>query len=170
MASIGKIIYEDFTVVNHTTRQLVPNIPLVEFSHKLYQPNGNENLSITISFQELGNGNYRANFTPNLIGQWLLCIYHNTYFPLGKNSSITVSEKDIDDVYVISSRILGLSQENYFLDNNIYDVDGRLTFGRIRTYTNSMSVGTTNNILAVYNIEANYNVDGSLNTYSVSKI
>ncbi len=170
MASIGKIIYEDFTVINTASNQLVSNIPLSQFTHKLFQQNGDENVSIVVSFQELGNGNYRASYTPNAKGQWLLCVYHNTYFPWGKNSSILVSEKDIDVVYIISSRILGLSQENYFIDNNIYDVNGKLTFGRIRTYTNSGSVGTDNNILATYNIEVNYNVDGTLNTYSVSKI
>ena len=169
MGSIGKIVYEDFSVLNFLTNQLVPSIPLLQFTHHLYDSNGNVSL-IPVTFQELGNGHYRAHYTPTTKGQWLLVVYHGTYFPWGKQSSIIIQSKDIDDVYDIATRILGLSQENYHIDNNIYDSNNRLTFGRIRTYNDSMSVGSDNHVLATYNIDATYNPDGSLETYSVSKI
>jgi len=170
MASIGKIIYEDFSVIDFATNQLVPNIPLNNFTSRLFKNDGILCTTIPVTFQELGNGNYRAKYTPNTKGQWLLCVYHPTYFPWGKNNSIFVDENNIDDLYVISTRILGLSQENYHIDNNIYDSENRLTFGRIRTYKNSIDVGSESNVLATYNIEASYNPDGTLDKYGVSKI
>lgn len=66
-------------------------------------------------------------------------------------------------------RGLGLSQENYYLDNTYYTTYSGiklLTSGRLRTYSNSGSVGTSSNVLATYQITSTWTAD-ALSTYKV---
>ena len=68
-------------------------------------------------------------------------------------------------------KMLGLSQENYYLDQAVYTTyksTKLLTSGRIRTYTDPVSVGTDNDVLATYTITAVWNND-ELQTYGVVK-
>jgi hypothetical protein len=70
------------------------------------------------------------------------------------------------------SRALALAQENYYLDQTVYVVyQGAklLTSGRIRIYSDAISVGTDSNVIAVYNITASYDGD-KLQTYKVIKV
>lgn len=169
MFVVGQPVLEDFTVtdVNNT---LVPGINLSTFTHNLYDSNNNDmSLSIPVTFSELGNGNYRISFIPNSVGQWYLIVYHSTHFPWGKANSIQVWNNSIDNISDLLIRALGLAQENYFLDNAAYNTSGCMTVGRIRTYSNSTSVGTNNDVIAEYYIEASYATDGSLETYKVTK-
>jgi len=74
------------------------------------------------------------------------------------------------ELYVLRS--LGLSQENYYLDNTIYtDYQGMklLTSGRIRIYSNSSSVGTDSNVLSTYQIISSW-TGNSLTSYKVVKL
>lgn len=52
------------------------------------------------------------------------------------------------------ARILGLSQENVFIDNPVYDSDDNLVSARLRIYSVASSVGTDNDVLATYTITA----------------
>jgi hypothetical protein len=68
-------------------------------------------------------------------------------------------------------RILGLMQENYYLDQTVYATYGGqklLTSGRIRVYSVAGSVGTNNDVLATYLITASWSND-ELQTYQVVK-
>ena len=68
-------------------------------------------------------------------------------------------------------RSLGLAQENYFLDNTNYiDYNGQklLQSGRLRIYSDSVSVGTDNDVLATYAITSTWSGDELL-TYKVVK-
>ena len=68
-------------------------------------------------------------------------------------------------------RDLGLSQENYYLDQMTYATyQGAklLTGGRIRVYSDAVSVGTDSNIIATYIITASWTND-KLQTYKVVK-
>jgi len=51
-------------------------------------------------------------------------------------------------------RIVGLSHENIFIDNPIYDGDGNLTSARLRIYSTPGDVGTDLNIIGEYQISA----------------
>ena len=74
-----------------------------------------------------------------------------------------------DAVYAIGlDRALGLSQENYYLDQTVYNGNGQLTSGRIRTYLVPGSVGTGNDVLATYDITAVWS-GTELQTYKVIK-
>jgi hypothetical protein len=69
------------------------------------------------------------------------------------------------------ARVLGLSQENYYLDQTSYtDYNGQklLTSGRIRTYSDPASVGTANDVLSAYTITSVWTND-ELQTYGVVK-
>jgi hypothetical protein len=69
------------------------------------------------------------------------------------------------------SRVLGLVQENYHLDQMTYityQETNLLTSGRIRVYSDAISVGTDFNVIAIYNITASYDGD-KLQTYKVVK-
>lgn len=66
-------------------------------------------------------------------------------------------------------RLLGLAQENQFIDNAAYDGNGNLTSARLRIYSNAVDVGTTNSVLATYTISATY-LGSSLATYEMVKL
>jgi hypothetical protein len=66
-------------------------------------------------------------------------------------------------------RILGLVQENYYLDQTSYDANGQLLAGRIRIYSVAGSVGTANDVIATYTITPVW-VGTELQTYKVEKV
>jgi hypothetical protein len=68
-------------------------------------------------------------------------------------------------------RVLGLVQENYYLDQTQYtDYQGQklLTSGRLRLYSQAASVGSDNDVIARYAIVSNWNND-ELQNYKVTK-
>lgn len=90
-AVVDKLVQEGFTVSRRN--RLVPGIPISQFTYTLYDPtDALSALSVTIT--ELGNGNYRADFTPNVVGDWYLVVYHPRYFPWGKSNGIKVQPND----------------------------------------------------------------------------
>jgi hypothetical protein len=90
-AVVNKLVQEGFTV--NRRRRLITGIPISEFTYTLYDPT--DALSaITVTINELGSGNYRADFTPNIVGDWYLVVYHPRYFPWGKANGIKVQPND----------------------------------------------------------------------------
>jgi len=67
-------------------------------------------------------------------------------------------------------RILGLTQENHYIDNTSHDGNGNMTASRVRIYSNAASVGTTNDVIATYNMTATYDGNGRLQTYKMEKV
>lgn len=55
-----------------------------------------------------------------------------------------------------AGRLLGLLGENQYLDEVVADEEGRMTAGRLRLYAAAESVGTDENVVATYAIEATY--------------
>jgi hypothetical protein len=68
------------------------------------------------------------------------------------------------------SRILGLIQENQYIDTTVFDVDDHMTSARLRTYSVSGSVGTDNDVLATYTVTATYDASGNMVTFKVVKV
>lgn len=167
LGKIGELVNDEFSVIDNTSNLLVDGINVNEFTGHLFDPDDiNVYDSTSVDIVELGYGHYRVKFTPNKVGNWLLVIYHPTYFPWGKSNTIQVFHNDFDSNNIMLQKILGLVQENYFMDNTIYDEDGNLTNARIRTYENSSLVGTDYGVLETYNISVTYD-DGKLLTYKV---
>ena len=71
---------------------------------------------------------------------------------------------------VETSKVLGLSHENIYIDNPVFDNYGVMTSGRVRIYSAGASVGTTSNVLATYTITSVGNgVQGQFTTWKQVK-
>ena len=77
------------------------------------------------------------------------------------------SQSSIDSLASTLARVLGLSHENYFLDQTVY-AGTKLTSGRMRIYSVGSSVGTNNDVLATYTVTAVWDGDHLL-SYKVQK-
>jgi len=53
-------------------------------------------------------------------------------------------------------RIKGLSQENQFMDQTVYDSNSQLISARIRLYDSAANVGTDNGVIATYTVTSTY--------------
>ena len=104
----GKInteIIDDFTVLDLTGVRK-SGITLTDFTKKLYNSTGTEvSGTITVTITELELGNYRASFTPNVIGIWKLVVTHATYFPQGKENDYIIYNEDFDSLDTAISNI-----------------------------------------------------------------
>jgi hypothetical protein len=168
-STTGHITYDDFSVCSDST-SIVEGLIDGDFTKKLYNPDGTEVSSIIpVIITELGNGNYRSSFTPNIKGTWYLVVYHPTYFPWGKSGNIQVWDSDIDKVQEDIKRLLGLAHENVYIDNTSYDSDGNLENARLRIYSDGASVGTNNNVIATYTMVADTSGPCSFNTWKQVK-
>lgn len=65
-------------------------------------------------------------------------------------------------------RVLGLTQENYYIDNTIFET-GKLKSARIRIYSIAGSVGTDADVIATYNITVTFDANGNMEIYKVTK-
>jgi hypothetical protein len=87
------------------------------------------------------------------------------------SSEISNISGEISSMATDVARLLGLTQENYYLDQTSYDTYNGiklLTSGRMRIYSNAGSVGTASDVLATYTITAVWSND-ELQTYKVVK-
>jgi len=166
---VGDIFHEDFTVVD-SSANLVIGIDTSTFTHNIFDPTGAEvSSSVPVTFVELGFGHYRSNFRPNIAGIWYLVVYHHTYFPWGKSGSIQVFGNDFDSIATLLQRVLGLVQENFCIDQTVYDDNNCMISGRIRIYDSAISVGTDIGVIAIYRIEADW-TDGIMTSYRVIRL
>ena len=126
--------------------------------------------SVSGIFTELGNGNYRYTFTPNINGVWYINVTNQTYFPWGKNDDVYVDEADLTSVYEAVIRTLGLVHHNVYIDNTTYDEFGNMTAGRVRIYSDAASVGTNSNVIETYLITADGTECGKFSYWEQTKI
>lgn len=171
IARLGEVIYQSFTVTDETDA-LVTGLTDGDFTRHLYDPDRNEvSSTISLTVSAMGNGHYRAQYTPDKKGMWYMALYHSVHFPWGKTGETQVYDNDFDTIGVDLARALGLMQENYFLDQTQWNADGYMTSGRIRLYSDSASVGTSSNIIATYRVTATYDGTSSyMLNYKVTKI
>jgi len=169
LGRLGEEVKEEFSVLD-SSNNLVSGIPLDEFTAHLFNPSDAEVYdSTSVNFIELGYGHYRVAFTPNQVGNWMMVVYHATYFPWGKSNTIQVYANDFDSIATMLQKILGLVQENFSVDQTIYDESDNLTSSRVRIYTDNISVGTDNNVLETYHMSATFN-GIQMQTYKMEKI
>lgn len=167
---VNEIVYKSFTVVD-SEKNLITGLTQSDFTVDLFDPNGNDiSGSVTVSITELDNGHYRASFTPTIAGEYFLAVYNATYFPYGKTGTIRVYSDNFDSLGYRQKLILGLVHENIFIDNTVFDSDNNLIKARIRIYSNSASVGTDNDILGTYRINANSSGPGKFTTWEQIKV
>jgi YD repeat-containing protein len=146
---------ECFTVTNAQGNLISGLDTTTSFTAYIYDPNGNNiTSSVNPFFTELGDGNYKLTFTPNVNGIWYVNVTHPEYFPWGKNDDINVNEADLTDVYEIVRRTLGLVHHNMYIDDPTYDEYGNMIGARVRIYDDSVNVGTSTGVIETYKIEA----------------
>jgi hypothetical protein len=73
----------------------------------------------------------------------------------------------IEDIARNVISILGLSQHNYRLTNQIYDADNRLLTCDIKLYNNATDCVNDVNAFEEYEMTASYDANGNLNDYKV---
>ena len=169
LGKLGEEVREAFSVLD-ISNNLVNGIPIDEFTAHIFDPTDAEvSASVPVSFAELGHGHYRLSYTPNQVGNWLLVAYHPTHFPWGKSNIIQVFANDFDTVSLMLKRVLGLVQENFSVDQNIYDSQNNLTSSRVRIYSDNTSVGTDSNIIETYIMTATYD-DNKMTFYKMEKL
>lgn len=161
---------ENFTVAD-IHGNLISGIDSTSFTVYVYDPTGTDvTLSVSGSYTELGNGNYKYTFTPNLNGIWYVVVTHATYFPWGKTDDIYVEETDLTGIYEIVIRTLGLSRHNVYIDEPTYDEHGNLVDARVRIYSDPASVGTINNVIDTYRITSDGTACGQFSYWKQVKI
>jgi len=167
-------VYEYFSVTDESNT-LASGIAPTAFTVDLFKPNGQEvssQIDMGVGIAELSDGHYRAEFKPDGVGTWYMVIYHGQYFPWGKSDDILVYTSDFDMIAGDLARTLGLTQENYCLDNTVYaNYKGAklLTSGRLRIYSNAEFVGTDSDVLATYQLTSTWSGD-ELTSYKVTKL
>jgi len=94
---------------------------------------------------------------------------NTTTITTNTDNEIAAIDTKIDAQIVSLNRLLGLTQENQYIDNPVYDGNNALTSARLRTYSVAGSVGTTSDVLATYTVTSTYDGSGNLETYKVVK-
>ena len=145
---------EHFTV-SDSNGNLISGIDTTAFTVYVYDPSGSEvSGSVSGSFVELGDGNYKYIFTPNSNGVWYAVVTHPNYFPWGKTDDIYVDTSDLSGIYEIVRRTLGLVHHNFYIDQATYDEYGNMISARVRIYDSAANVGTASGVIETYMLTA----------------
>lgn len=87
----------------------------------------------------------------------------------GVNNTLTGITETLVDMSDSIKHILGLSQQNYRLSDQIYDSQGRLLSSTIKLYNTASDCNAETNHFASYDMSAAYDVNGLLYDYKVIK-
>jgi hypothetical protein len=132
----------------------------------------------------LAKGRYETSWTPTVTGEYV--VLYLTYSD-GLHTTINVRySRELDKIEVIDSetvldniqqmllRILGLSQENTFRDNTVFDACGQLLGARIRIFDSKANCeaatdggSETTGLIATYTMVAEFEGTNKLKTYRV---
>lgn len=119
-----KLLEDNFSVTDSVGN---PVAGLVDgnFTRTLFNPSGTEvSGTITVTITELGNGVYKASYTPNALGIWALTVYHATYFPWGKSETYRCIKIDLATLGQIEGgkwKIVG-TQMIFYEDDNTTEI------------------------------------------------
>ncbi len=164
-------VHENFTVADGSGNLISGIDTTTGFIPYVYDPSGSEVTgSVSGFFTELGDGNYRYTFTPNVNGVWYANVTNDAYFPWGKNDDVYVDTADLSSIYEIVRRTLGLVHHNIYIDNAAYDEFGNMTSARVRLYEDAASVGTNNNVIETYLITSDGTECGKFTYWEQTKI
>jgi hypothetical protein len=121
-----------------------------------------------IQTQNVVTSDHEENFMLIALGATPQEIYD--YFTDGSREDVFKASTSVLETYML--RLLGLMQENQYLDQTVYtDYQGTklLTSGRIRTYSNAAAVGSSSDVLATYQITTTWS-NSEMISYKVVKI
>lgn len=90
--------------------------------------------ALPVAIAEIGSsGEYKIEFTPDTEGVWsvnVLIDYNKDWWGAEYVAEITA----IDEIYEMVRRVLGLGQENIYIDNTVYDPGSQLVGSRVRIF------------------------------------
>jgi hypothetical protein len=142
-------------------------------------------LEATVDLADMGKGRYEGAWGPTAVGTY--SVIFNVYQDAGHSVELTplvytreieqvfVTQSDVDDLAVSLSRLLGLSHENAFIDNCVYDTNSMLISARVRIFDSKANVPTvgggdeTTGLLSTYNISSEYGAPGRMSQYRMVK-
>jgi hypothetical protein len=142
-----------------------------------YEVRRSSNNNLELSGTMIGVGDiYLVNITLADLDKYYVLYITPTGFENGEEELIVESATltDIDSQLEVLLdkiiKILGLSQSNYRLTDQVYNEAGCLTSGLISIYANAADTAAENNPIAQYQVTAVYNVDLKLIDYQVVEI
>ncbi len=145
----GVVCQIRFTVLD-TDYSPVTGITLTEFSARIYDPTDTDvSGSITVTWKELGGGDYEISFTPVTTGKWYVVATHATYFPWGKAAGILVSDESLSTIGVDLTTIINdIAALNDISINDIFtnSVDGSYDLSDILKIVLAMLGGVTSGV------------------------
>ena len=157
---VNQQVEEHFTVIDKHSN-LVSGIDSTNFTPYIYNPSNIEvSSSVLDGFIELGDGNYKLIFTPNILGVWYVVLTHPEYFPWGKTDDVQVFTSDISAVAEDVKKTLGLVHHNFYIDQAVYDEYGNMISARVRIYNSASNVGTNSGVIETYRIEVDSSACG----------
>jgi hypothetical protein len=126
----------------------------------------------TVDINHLSGGLYQETFTPTVEGYF--SVVYTFYTDVGR--TIDANYDKMGENFEVSSlktniqRLLGLAHSDSVLDSQSFDVDGNLTYARLRCYDSRANavLGTNTGLLFVYDVSATY-TSGALTKYSILK-
>lgn len=74
-------------------------------------------------------------------------------------------ETTVSGIQLDMKRVLGLLHENVFIDNTTYDSYNNLISGRVRIYSEAVSVGSVNDVIATYTITVDASNQGKFTSW-----
>ena len=74
------------------------------------------------------------------------------------SGALSTHDGKLDTLDTVVDRIVGLNQENFFIDDTTY-IGVHMTGARVRIYSVAGSVGSINNVIATYTVTATYTGD-----------
>ncbi len=130
-------------------------------------------VAATLGLAHVALGLYTSSWTPATAGLYTM---QSQFFSDAGHTVDAGYDRGAEEIHVTSmaadvARILGLLYENTVIDQQVYDVGGKLTGARIRSYdtkAHALAPGATG-LVGEYAVVATYDVSGQLNSYTVTK-
>lgn len=126
-------------------------------------------LVATVSLPAVTGGLYQAQYVPGTLG-YFATVYEtflDSLFTMPSGYEIQAETLEVSTDSTNLMRVLGLLNQNTFIDSQIYDSNGNMTSCRIRNYDSSANATTQNvaGLLYTWNVTAVYNGQGRLIQY-----
>ncbi len=138
-AQIDCPIIDQFTVFEPDNFTKKSGLTATDFDINLFKDGLVQDVS-SIVVTEIGSlGEYSIAFTPDDIGFWLLEV------SISYNNSIYYGEYDVvlsdnSELYNIVKRVLGLSKENFVIDDTEFNANNQQTSCRVRIFESADDV------------------------------
>ena len=118
---------------------------------------------------------YTDSITISTLGDFYILYFTPTKHENGletlivQTSDINDIQDSLDNLATKLIKVLGLSQSNYRLTDQVYDTEGSLTSAKISIYNNASDTNSQTNSIAEYTINATYNINQELIDYKVTE-